>query len=361
MKRILFIMGNMGLGGAETHIMKVYRTVNRNVFQFDFVLNVKEKCYYEDEIYELGGKCYRITPKSSSILQNYNELKKIIREFQYKIVFKCGEHAMSWTEMKAAKDGGASIRIIRSTNSKAGNSLLNRILHYLSRPLLNHYITNRVAPSIEAAKWLFGPTFYKSTTIVNNGVDIEEYQFNILKRNELRNKLHIKKDSIVLGHVGRFSQQKNHVFLINLLSALQNTSDKYFLLLVGEGDMQEKIKSLCKEKGLLGNVFFVGNQKDMQAYYSVMDFFLLPSFYEGLPNVAIEAQANGLHCMLSDTITREVDITGKNWFGEIWNADEWIKYLKNQNPVREDPYQAFFKRKYDIESVTKVYTDMFSV
>lgn len=360
MERVLIIIGNMGLGGAETHIMKVYRKINKNAFQFDFILNVPQECYYEKEIELLGGKCYRVTPKSKSILKNYKDIKRIVKDNGYNIVFKCGEHAFSWTEMKAAKSAGAKGRIMRSTNSSLSGSLKSLLLHYLSRPLLNYYITDRIAPSIEAALWLFGPKYLKHTKIVNNAIDLDAYEYNDVKRKTIRSKYNIPENGIVIGHVGRFSVQKNHNFLIALLSHLVAKDDKFYLLCVGEGDLLSSVKDEIVKYKLTHHVILCGNQSDMQGYYSAMDVFVLPSLYEGMPNVVIEAQGNGLRCIISDTVTKDSDITGENFYLPLNDIEIWEQTVKNIEIKRIDPKDSFVAKKYDIDSVTMIYENIFS-
>lgn len=360
MERILFIMGNMGLGGAETHIMKVYRKIDRKKYQFDFILNVANKCYYEDEIVELGGRIFRVTPKSKSVIQNYTDIKKIVQDKQYKIVFKCGEQAMSWTEMLAAKQGGAIKRIMRSTNSKGGASKLSYLVHCISRIPLNILVTDKIAPSREAGIWLFGKENVNSVTLMNNGLNLAEYEYIENYRLKYRQEFNIPETAYVVGHVGRFSQQKNHVFLLKVFKEIQKKREDSYLVLVGDGELLEDVKSAVKKMQLEDKVIFAGNRKDVNRIYSAFDVFVFPSLYEGLPNTLIEAQANGLRCFASDTITREANITDNTVYIPLNDPSEWGTIICSTPYKRKNPRKPFQEKCYTIESVVEKYEEIFA-
>lgn len=359
MERILLIMGNMGLGGAETHIMKVYRAIDREQYQFDFVLNVPEKCYYEDEILALGGRTYRVTPKTESVLKNYRQIKALVKEHGYRIVLKCGEQAMSWTEMLAAKQGGAEKRIMRSTNSKGSESRLGKWLHAISRYPLCSLTTHKVAPSQLAGEWLFGSRGCRELILVNNGIDLDQYAYSADRRGELRRELDIPQEALVMGHVGRFNEQKNHRFLLELFAAWHALGPDRYLLLIGDGPLRQEIEDRAKALHLTEHIRFAGNRADANLLYSAMDMFVFPSWYEGMPNTVIEAQANGLKCLVADTITRAADITGDVTYLPLEGTEPWLKELGQTDPAHHDTAQAFIRAGYDIASVVKVYEAMF--
>lgn len=360
MERILFIMGNMGLGGAETHVMKVYRKIDKAKYQFDFVLNVPQKCYYEDEIVKLGGHLFRVTPKTDNILKNYADIKRIVKNYNYKIVFKCGEQAMSWTEMLAAKRGGARKRIMRSTNTKGGASIAYKVVHYLSRFPLNWFVTDKIAPSKDAGAWLFGKRGCKNLVVMNNGVDLDDFSYSQERKNKAREELGIPPKAIVMGHVGRFNEQKNHIFLVDIFSEIHKNNDRTYLLLIGDGPLKSTIEEKVKKQDLENYVIFAGNRSDVNELYSAMNYFVFPSLYEGLPNTLIEAQANGLKCFASLTITEEANITNNVTFITLKNVNEWVKVIQKSSDERIDPQESFKKRKYTIDSVVTKYEEIFT-
>lgn len=361
MERILFVMGNMGLGGAETHIMKVYRKINKTQYQFDFVLNVVEKCYYEDEILSLGGKIYRVTPKSTSIMKNYSDIKSIVSDNKYRVVFKCGEHALSWTEMMAAKRGGAKSRIIRSTNSEV-DTFKAKVLHYISRPLLRHYVTKKVAPSKVSGEWMFGKHYCRDLNLVNNGINLDDYAFDKEKRETIREKYNVT-NKLVWGHIGRFAPQKNHDFLINIFYKYHKENPESALMLVGNGNLQDTIKEKVKHLNIEDSVIFVGETAVPGDFYSAMDMFVFPSFYEGMPNTVIEAQASGLKCFVSDTITRDANITDNVEYIPL-DESEWLKTIMDSrsNLRKNEGIKEMFERsRYDIDSVIDIYISLFGI
>lgn len=360
MERVLFIMGNMGLGGAETHIMKVYRVINKDQYQFDFILNVPQKCYYEEEINALGGVVYRVTPKSKSIFNNFKEIKNIVQDNNYKIVFKCGEQAMSWTEMLAAKIGGAEKRIMRSTNSKGSSSMLNNLMHFISRVPLRIFTTTKVAPSLLAGEWLFGKKGSKDLVLIKNGIDIRQYAYSNESNFSARAKLNIPMNGTVVGHVGRFNEQKNHDFLIDIFNEYHKKNENSYLLLVGDGPLKSQIQNKVKTLNLQNHVVFTGNREDVYELYSVMDMFVFPSFYEGMPNTVIEAQANGLKCFVSDTITKEANITNNIEYLSLEKLNCWVDAITGNVERRTDVSGCFIRSGYDIDSVMKTYVQLFS-
>lgn len=359
MERILFIMGNMGLGGAETHIMKVYRQIDKARYQFDFVLNTPQKCYYEDEILGLGGKIYRVTAKSKSVIKNYKDIKKIVSEQHYRIVFKCGEQAMSWTEMLAAKQGGATKRIMRSTNSKGGDSKAAKVVHCLSRIPLGMLVTDKIAPSKVAGEWLFGKNGCQHLVLMNNGLDLDEYTYTFERRSTARKEFAIPQSAFVIGHVGRFNEQKNHDFLIDIFDAYHKKSENTYLFLIGDGPLKKQVENKIDNLGLRDCVILAGNRADVNILYSAMDLFVFPSFYEGMPNTVIEAQANGLPCLVSDTITKDANITGNVEYIALGHCNSWVDAINHGGLKRYNGAESLKRAGYDIGSVVQQYVDIF--
>ena len=361
MIRILHIMGDMSMGGAETHIMKIYREINREVIQFDFLLNVQDRRYYEDEIELLGGRIFRETPKTKNLLKNFLDTYKIVKKNKYKIVLKCSEHSLSWTDMLAAKIGGASIRIMRSTNSKASSSKLSSLLHYLSRPILNNLTTLKIAPSKIAGEWLFGKHAVNDLVIIKNGIPMDRFSYNSNIRNKIREELGLS-SKYIIGHVGRFETQKNHFYLLDIFKSVLDYNENAVLILLGEGQLQSSIKFYVNELGISRKVFFLGVISDVEDLMMAMDVLVLPSLYEGLPNCVIEAQALGLECIISDTITKEVGISDLVTFlplvenNKIW-VDEILKHANGYE--RKEINSLLLKEGYDIKQVARWFEEYY--
>ncbi len=227
MKRLLCIVGKMDAGGAETFLMKIYRKLDKTKYQMDFCVAQKEKGFYDSEIFDMGGKIHYITPKSKNPIKNFLDIKNIVKKNDYKYVLRVSQHSLSNLELLAAKLGGAKKLAYRSSNSNSGGNKINMILHYLFRPIGNLISNIKIAPSQEAAEFMFGKkNFEKGNVIIlNNAIDYEQFKFDEKNREEIRNEIEIKNDVFLIGHVGRFTKQKNHQFLIDVFEKYSNYDD----------------------------------------------------------------------------------------------------------------------------------------
>lgn len=357
MKRVLCLISGMNAGGAETFLMKVYRRLDKTKYQMDFCINATDKCFYEDEIISHGGKIYRITPKSESIRNFRKQLFDIVKSNRYMYVLRITSNAFGFMDLKIAHKAGAMVCAARSSNSSDGGSMKSRIAHVLGRLLYGRYVNVRIAPSDLAAKYTFGNKAYKngSVNILHNAIDTDVYGFDAQGRTNIRAELKISGNTTVIGHVGRFMAQKNHLFLIDVFSEYVKKNENSLLLLVGGGELEGEIRKRAAERGVADRIVFTGVRSDIPALFSAMDVFVFPSFYEGMPNAVIEAQATGLPCVISDRITREADITGLVDYLPLGDAAAWAEHISSMPlPVlRKTPYREFSEKCYDIETVCK--------
>ena len=361
-KRLLCLLSGMNAGGAETFLMKIYRQLDKHKYQMDFCINVKEKCFYEDEILSLGGKIYRIPPKSQSVKEFRRQLTDVVRDNQYDYVLRVTSSAMGFMDLKIAKKAGAKVCSARSSNSSDGGGLKAYIAHRLGGILYHKYVDVKFAPSDLAASYTFGKKALKKNQvcILNNGVDTDVFKFDIDARNDIRKEFGVEEDQFVIGHIGRFMKQKNHEFLLKVFNEICKTNYNSKLMLVGIGELEKEIKQQIKELGLEDKVIFTGVRSDISKLLSAMDVFVFPSFYEGMPNTVIEAQATGLPCVIADTITKGADITGLvHYLSLSDNQTVWAKkaleLIKND---RKDTREDFVKNCYDIESVVNKFTEL---
>lgn len=359
MKRLLCLIGQMNRGGAETFLMKIYRTLDRNLYQMDFCVNVYSLCDYDDEILLLGGKIFRIPAKSSNFFKYRNELKKIVHENNYESVLRITSNAVGFLDLKIAKKAGAKKCSCRSSNSSDEGNLIASLMHLGGRLLWSKYIDTMIAPSDLAAKYTFGKRNYLNgrVTILKNGLDFGQYSFDEQGRNAVRAEFNISPDTLVVGHVGRFNKQKNHRFLLEIFKEYCQNNPNSLLLLVGKGDLKSNIIEYSRQLDIDKKVVFAGIRTDIQNVLSAMDCFLFPSFYEGMPNAIIEAQVNGLPCIISDSITEEVRISNLVEFNSLSNpASDWSSMVQNApkrikgTPIKLDP-------SYEIHSVTNQFID----
>lgn len=356
MKRLLCILSGMNAGGAETFLMKVYRNIDRSRYQMDFCINVKEKCYYEDEILDLGGRIFRIPSKSENLNEFRLQLTKIIKENRYDHVLRITSNTMGLMDLKIAKKAGASICCARSSNASDGGSLKSRVLHQLGRILYNGYVDVRIAPSDLAARYTFGDKAYENgrVNILHNGLNLNTYKYSPEEREKIRKELFVSAETRLIGHIGRFDEQKNHDFLLEVFHRIHSMDANTKLLLVGNGSLKEKIRKKAENLGILDSVIFAGVRSDVPSLLSAMDVFVMPSFYEGMPNTIIEAQATGLPCVIADTITREANITGLVKYIPLSNPEEWAqKALLLSRAGHAETKSSFIDHQYDIDSVTE--------
>lgn len=360
MTRLLCLLSGMNAGGAETFLMKIYRQLDKSKYQFDFCINVPEKCFYEDEIISMGGKIYRIPSKSENVREFKRQLTQIIKESNYTHVLRITSNAMGFMEMKIAKRAGAKVCAVRSSNSSNGGSLKTVIAHRLGRLLYGKYVDVKIAPSDLAAEYTFGSSYSKGEVLLlNNGLDLNLYRFSESERQRIRAEFGISENRMVFGNVGRFAPQKNHKFLLEIFKSILEKSPDSKLLLVSTGPLEEEIRQRAKELGVYESIIFAGVRSDIPSVLSAIDVIIMPSFYEGMPNAIIEAQATGLPCLISDTITKSADITGLIKFFPLSAASsEWAdEAISMCSPVRQDTGAACIRAGYSIDDVTKKFVD----
>ena len=334
--------------------MKIYRNIDKGKYQFDFIVSVKEKGFYNDEIESLDGRIYYVPPKSKSFVKSFLGIRKIVKEQKYKYVIRVNEHSLSTLDLIAAKLGGAKILIMRSSNAGTAGGKTNKILHRIFKFLPKIIPNVKIAPSSEAACYTFGKKQLNKgkVKILHNAIPYEDFIFNQDIRNKMRKDLNIE-DKLVIGHIGRFDEQKNHKFLVDIFEKIKEENKNAILLLVGKGNLENEIKKQVEELNLNDSVIFLGIRKDIPQLLMAMDIFVFPSLYEGMPNTVIEAQATGLKCIISDIITKEANITGLVNYVSINNtASEWKNIItENLNYKREDMSKIFKEKGYDITLV----------
>ena len=359
MKRVLCILSSMNPGGAETFLMKMMREIDSEKYMMDFCVNVTEN-FYEGEIKKLGGNIYINTPKSEGFFKSFYGIRDIVKTNQYEYVMRVNEHSLSVIDLLAAKLGGAKSLIMRSSNASSG-SKKSMILHKMFKFLPMYVPDVKIAPSDLAAAYTFGKRAAKNGDVIylHNGLDVDKFRFDSKIREIYRFKLNLE-NKLVIGHIGRFNEQKNHKFLIKIFKEVIKKRNDAVLVLVGDGNMKEEIQNYVKQLGLEELVMFLGVRKDIPELLFSMDAFLFPSFYEGMPNTVIEAQTTGLPCLISDSITKEAKVTSNVEF-ETLDLDEskWANHLLNiiskSNSLRIASAEYMMDAGYDIKDCVKVF------
>ena len=357
MERLLCVISGMNAGGAETFLMKLYRTLDKTKYQMDFCVNIRERGFYDDEIERLGGVIYHIPCKSENLAEFRRQFTALIREQDYRCVFKISSSGAGFMDLALAKKAGAERCIVRSSNSSDGGGLRALLAHRLGRLLYERYIDVKLAPSDLAAEYTFGKRACRrgEVTILHNAVDLDLYRYDPEARSRIRAELGLSPQAKLIGHVGRFMTQKNHTFLLDVFAALHRQEPESVLLLVGGGELEQPLREKAAALGLTDAVCFAGVRRDVPALLSAMDVFVFPSLYEGMPNTVIEAQATGLPCVIADTITREAAVTDLVTYLPLSaSADAWAQTaLAACTPMRADTRAAFVAGGYEIEAVCR--------
>lgn len=343
-KRILYINGGlMAQGGIESFMMNYYRHIDRNKIQIDFVVHGFEKGYYDDEIKALGGVIYNIPIKSKNYFGNIYALKKIFNSKKYDVVHSHLD-AMNTVVLRIAKKCKIPVRIAHSHNTEyLTKNKMKIYLNELARKNSKKYATHLFACSENAGKWLYGAEAFNEDKIkiINNAINLENYRFNKNTRLKKRMELNLG-TNFVIGHIGRFDYQKNHDFLINIFGEIVKKIPNAKLILIGEGHLKEKILLQIKELNLTDNIILMGGRSDISDLLSVMDIFLFPSLFEGLPTVLIEAQANGLQCLTSSNVAKEVNQTGLVSFLSLSDGEKkWADNVIDINKINKDRVDSF--------------------
>lgn len=361
--RIAQIVGKWLGGGVEAVVMNYYRHLDHDKIQFDFICDDDSTNIPYDEIEKLGGKVILIPPYQK-VFKYQKELRRVLRDGKYKIVHS-HINTLSVFPLYAAKKVGVPVRIAHSHSTTNKKEWKKNLLKQVLRPFSKKYATNYMCCSELAGRWLFGDKAYDEGKVylLNNAIDLDKFKYDKKIGDKKRKELGIKEDTIVIGHIGRFVAQKNHNFLIDIFNQFHKKEKNSILLLAGQGPLQEEIKNKVRELGLNDSVRFLGQRNDANELYQVFDVFLLPSLYEGLPVVGVEAQASGLLCFFSDDMTKETKVLDSTVFMSLSNADdEWATSILDNyiNFRRKDTTSGITKSNFNIKYETNKLKNKYS-
>ncbi len=340
--RVLHCLHSMNRGGAETFIMNVFRTIDKSVYMFDFLLGREDGAYVE-EIRKLGGGIYTVCSRSAGYFKYLKALNSFFKtnRGKYQAIHVHTSSLSSLEVFYFAKKYGIKTRIIHS-HSTVQAGWVHNILHWLHKPILGFLANKYLACSLVAKDWLYKYTcVYDKSVVVKNGVDITLFSFNVNNRNEIRRELGIDNQCKVIGHIGRFDVMKNHTYLLDIFKELQRIDHNTVLLLVGDGPLRKNIENKTMELGLNNKVIFTGVRSDIYKIVSAIDILVFPSLYEGLPVSLVEAQAGGLTIVCSDRVSKEVQLSEAVSFLSLDKpACFWANYIdklkvEDRNEVRE--------------------------
>ena len=358
--RVLHVLGTTNLGGAESRIMELYRCIDRNQVQFDFLIHTREDGHYSEEIRSLGGHIYSL-PRFK--IFNMAEYRKAIHTFfKEHTEFSVVQGHMTSTAaiyLPIAKQeyGRRSMPLITAAHARSAG--VDKGLKGLATRILRLPLKNRAdylfTCSKEAGIAVYGARAVREGRVwtIPNAIDAQRFSFQQKVRDEIRSELGIQ-DKFVIGHVGRFGFMKNHTYLVDVFAKICETRKDAVLVMIGQGELEETIREKVKSLGLEDRAYFLGNRYDVEKYYQAFDYFVFPSTFEGLPGSVAEAQAAGLHCLVSDKVTREVALTDLVAYRSIEeNPGLWAEEILGNAQaalVREDTREVIAQKGFDVRS-----------
>ena len=361
MIKVLYVLNDtIKYGGTEAVVLNYYNHMDRNEISIDFMIHTTiEEAESNERVRALkatGAKVFVVTPRRISVSRNIKEIRNILANNKYDIVHSHCD-SVNYLILKLAKKAGIKVRISHSHNTAVPvrkdsyKDYLHDIYLYYCRTMIRYAATDYMACSKEAAEWLHGRNTVNDNYILKNAIDTERYKYDKAIRDEIRKALDIHDDEIVIGNVGAFRGQKNHIFLLKLFSKLNMENSKYRLLLVGDGELRSDIEEYAYEYGIGDKVIIYGETSFTQKLYQGMDVFVFPSLFEGLSVALIEAQCSGLKCLVNDIpqISKESFLTDEITSLECGNLNIWTDAILNCNYNTRQSYSEVISEKgYDI-------------
>ena len=352
-------------GGIETYLEKIWRNIDHGQFHFNFIDMTgegKRPCFYE-ELLASGCSFFKVTPRNVSVKKNREDIKKLFAENRFDI-FHFNVNTLSYLlPVEEALANGCKV-LIHSRSSKAPNTKsLTMMFHCINKLRLKQMDVTRIAVSSLAGKWLFGEDSFH---VYNNGVITEDFIYSDENRKKVRTLLNCD-DRTVIANVGAFVPAKNHQFMVDVFEEYLKINSNSVLWFVGDGPLRNEIENKVKMRNLQGKVLFLGVRSDMQELYSGMDLFWFPSLYEGYGSVLLEAQCEGLPCLLSDCIPQDARILDNtasyslkeskvNWASKIQEL------LKEQRKDRPNCYKEMEAKgasvRDEVRRLEKLYNHM---
>lgn len=362
--RILHVLGGLSLGGAESRIMDLYRNLNRDEIQFDFLVHSAKEEHFDKEICKLGGRIYRV-PKFK--IYNWMSYKKALKLFfaEHHEFQAVHGHMTSTASiyLPIAKKAGVPVVLAHARSAGVPGGIKGIATRMLRIPL-KRKADICLACSKKAGEAVYGKKWVSlgKVEVIPNAIDAAKYVYDEKVRKQIREERKLS-DKFVIGHVGSFRMPKNHKFLLQVFAEIKKKRTDAVLLLLGEGTLMEEVKSQAAELQIENSVQFLGNQSDVSPFYQAFDYLIFPSFFEGLPGTIIEAQTAGLRCLLSDTITKEVQVTDLVEFCSLEKtAEEWADYvLTHAEYERRCRLEEIEKSGFDIRAQIVRYREIYGV
>lgn len=351
--RVLEITSELDGGGVD-RLLYEYCSRLVDVINFDFVVTSKNKGILEYPLEKLGCRIYHVSQYREGVRKHIDEMNAILKNQHYDVVHDNSGYKAFWN-LYIAKKNKVKTRIAHSHQAFVPEKKKTYIKRKLITPLTKMYATRLIGCGSDAAKWMWGSI--DKSSVLPNAIDAKQFSFSQHMRDKLRKELSIE-DKFVIGNVARFSEQKNHEFLIKMFDRLVKYREDAVLLLIGRGELEHKIKKMVENLNLQDKVIFLGVREDVSDLYNAMDVFCLPSRYEGLPVTLVEIQANGLPSFVSSCVTKEILISNNMEYLDITQPNDWAKRLIRFYPQRGE--NVIINTSYDIDLAAKKLLNLYN-
>lgn len=347
--KILYIVPSLRIcNGVASYAINYFKNINTEIIHIDFITGLDEESIYYNEIREKGSKIYYI-PKITfkNFWQSIKQIKNFFKENKYDIIH-CHVLNMGVFYMYFAKKYGVKTRILHNHSTKSADKKINQIRNDILVPLVVKNANKYCACSQMAGDAMFKNKKYN---VINNAINIEKFEYNQEIRDKIR-KLENIKDEYIIGNVGRFVPVKNQLFLLDIFIEYLKINENSKLMLIGGGILEDQIIEKIINNKLEDKVIIKKSITNVNEYLQAMDIFVLPSLYEGLPVVGVEAQASGLPCLFANTVTEEIKLIDDCEFVELDNMDKWINSIEKirKNYKRKNQTENIKKKGYDIKT-----------
>ena len=361
MRRVLQVTDNMQLGGVQSFIMNVYHKIDRSEIQFDFLIFHEENQIYEDEIVSLGGKIYKIPARNKGLFQHIKVLDIFFLDHpEYKTVHYHASSLSNIEVLKVAKKHGVPQIIMHSHNTRYSGSKIHGLIHYINRCRIHKFVNVMCACGIEAARWMFGDERLTSVNIVYNGINLEDYQFNNIIRENIRYTMKISPSTKVFACVGRLSVAKNLFFLLEVFEKIYVKQPDCLLLIIGDGELRQDLEAYTRGLEARQNIKFLGRRSDVKNLMQAVDAVIMPSIYEGFPVTLIEAQAGGIPCFFSTNVTSEAQINPNVQRISLDQGPEsWADLITKFDLQRSRDVDMLYSKGFTIEKTVEKLTNIY--